>query len=135
MKVEAYLRAQIPGYPFELAVLEYAAMSPIFATPEMLQAISLEDSVEYQETDEDWVKSLKYATSTLLYAVSGGFSGGSRSERVGDIQTSQSGYYITRADREFYRSKADKLRREIGADVEANADDGGMFDATNLGRF
>lgn len=132
MKVEAYLRAQIPGYPFDIAVLEKAVISPLFAKPERMQDISLDDMVEDYANDDEWVKALKYAISTLYYSVSGMFSGGSRSERVGDIQSSQSGFVITQSDRAYYRSMADRLRNEIGAEPEPTEDDGGMFDATNL---
>lgn len=132
MKVEAYLRAQIPGYPFEIADLESAVISPLFAKPERMQDISLNDMVEDYANDDEWVRALKYAISTLYYSVSGMFSGGSRSERVGDIQTSRSGFVITQSDRAYYRRLADSLRDEIGAEREKSQDDGGMFDATNL---
>lgn len=133
MTVEAYLRAQVPGYPFEMAVLDNAALSPIFARPEALRAISVKDVIEDNADDEEFVKSLKYATSTLFYSASGVFSGGSRSEQVGDVHASLSGFIITQADREYYRAMADKLREEIGAEVEEDVTDkGGMFDASNL---
>lgn len=133
MTVEAYLRARVPGYPFELPVLEDAAISPIFAKPVALKALSLKDTIEDHASDEDWVKALKYATSTLYYSIAGVFSGGSRTEQVGDIRTSQSGFVITKSDRDYYRSQGDELRKQIGADVEESAtEQGGMFDATYL---
>lgn len=133
MTVEAYLRAQVPGYPFEIAVLENAALSPIFAKPEALPSISIKDVIEDNADNEEWVKALKYATSTLFYSASGVFSGGSRSEQVGDVHASLSGFIITQSDREYYRSMGDKLRREIGYEPEEQVtEQGGMFDATEL---
>lgn len=133
MTVEAYLRAQVPGYPFEIEVLENAALSPIFAKPEALRPISINDVIEDNVDQEDWAKALKYATSTLFYSAAGMFSGGSRSEQVGDVHASQSGFIITQADREYYRSMGDKLRGEIGYELEvAVQDTGGAFDATKL---
>lgn len=132
MTVEAYLRAQVPGYPFDAAVIENAAVSPIFARPEALCPLNTGDIVEDNADDEGWVKSLKYATSTLFYSAAGVFSGGSRSEQVGDVHASQSGFTITQSDREYYRKVADRLRGEIGADVEESvAESGGAFDATD----
>lgn len=133
MTVEAYLRARVPGYPFEISVLEDAAASPIFAKPVALKALSLKDAIEDNASDENWVKALKYATSTLYYSISGVFSGGSRTEQVGDIRTSQSGFVITKSDRDYYRSLGDKLREQIGAEIEeSTTEQGGMFDATYL---
>ena len=132
MTVEAYLRAQVPGYPFETAVIEYAAVSPMFARPEALCPLNTSDVVEDNADDEGWVKSLKYATSTLFYSAAGVFSGGSRSEQVGDVHASQSGFTITQSDREYYRKVADELRGEIGAQIEKNVnEDTGAFDATD----
>ena len=133
MTVEAYLRAQVPGYPFDIEVLENAAMSPIFAKPEALRPISINDEILDHAGEEDWVKALKYATSTLFYSAAGMFSGGSRSEQVGDVHASQSGFIITQADREYYRNMGDKLREEIGYEPEESAQEqGGMFDASEL---
>lgn len=133
MTVEEHLRGEIPGYPFEDYVLKKAAASPIFAKPVALRAISLDDVVEDNATDEEFVKSLIYATSTLYYSAAGAFSGGSRSEQVGDIRASMSGFIITQRDRDYYRAMGDKLRGEVGADVEEDmADTGGAFDASSL---
>lgn len=135
MTVEAYLRAKVPGYPFERAVLESAALSPIFAKPKAFEAIDLTDTIEDKVDDEGFLASLKYATSTLFYSASGVFSGGSRSEQMGNIRTSLSGFIITQADREYYRKMADKLREELGVEVEEDVtEDNGMFDATYLRR-
>ena len=131
MTVEAYLRAQVPGYPFEAAVIEHAAVSPLFARPEALCPLNTSEVVEDNADDGNWVKSLKYATSTLFYSAAGVFSGGSRSEQVGDVHASQSGFTITQSDREYYRKVADKLRGEIGAEIEENVNENaGAFDAT-----
>lgn len=133
MTVEEHLRGEIPGYPFEDYVLKKAAASPMFAKPVALKPISLDDEVESNATDEEFVKSLTYATSTLYYSAAGAFSGGSRSEQVGDIHASMSGFIITQRDRDYYRAMGDKLRGEVGADVEeTQSDSGGMFDASNL---
>ena len=114
-------------------MLKKAAVSPIFAKPTPLKAISLDDEVEDNATDEEFVKSLIYATSTLYYSAAGAFSGGSQSEQVGDIRASQSGFIITQRDRDYYRSMGDKLRGDIGADIEEmETDSGGMFDASSL---
>lgn len=133
MTVESYLRAQVPGYPFEQSVLENAALSPLFARPEALPSLSLDDKVEEHADDEEWVRSLRYATSTLYYSASGVFSGGSRSEQVGDVHASLSGFVITQSDREYYRSQGDRLRAETGTEPEETAVEGGSaFDATPL---
>lgn len=135
MTVEAYLRAKVPGYPFERAVLESAALSPIFAKPEPFNAIGLTDTIEDKADDAEFIASLKYATSTLFYSASGVFSGGSRSEQMGNIRTSLSGFIITQADREYYRRMADKLREELGVEVEETVtEDVGVFDATHMRR-
>ncbi len=133
MTVESYLRAQVPGYPFEQSVLENAALSPLFARPAALRALSLGDNVEEHAEDEEWVRSLRYATSTLFYSASGVFSGGSRSEQVGDVHASLSGFVITQSDREYYRSQGDRLRAETGTEPEeSGVESGGAFDATPL---
>lgn len=132
MTVEEYLRGEIPGYPFEDYVLKKAAASPMFAKPVKLRALSLDDSVEDNAEDEEFVKSLTYATSTLYYSAAGAFSGGSRSEQVGDIHASVSGIEITQRDRDYFRQRGDDLRGEIGAAVEEmRTDSGGMFDASD----
>ena len=139
MTVEAYLRAKVPGYPFEMSVLENAAISPVFAKPEALMALSLDDEIESHINDgvmdEEFEKALKYATSTLYYSVSGVFSGGSRSEQVGDVRASLSGFIITQSDRDYYRRLANRLRKELGMEVEEDVALGGKaFDASYLGR-
>ena len=133
MTVEEYLNAEIPGYPFKHEVLEKAALSPIFAKPVKMRAIALGDVIEDYADDEDFIRSLTYATSTLYYSAAGAFSGGSRSEQVGDVHASMSGFIITQADRAYYRSMGDKLRGDVGAEIEETEQDtGGMFDASSL---
>lgn len=133
MTVEAYLRAQVPGYPVDVEVLENAAMSPIFAKPEALHPISISNEILDHAGEEDWIKVLKYATSTLFYSAAGMFSGGSCSEQVGDVHASQSRFIITQADREYYRNMGDKFREEIRYEPEESMQkQGGMFDATEL---
>lgn len=139
MTVEAYLRAKVPGYPFEMSVLENAAISPVFAKPEALMALDLSDEIESYVIDgvmdKEFEKALKYAVSTLYYSVSGVFSGGSRSEQVGDVRASLSGFIITQSDRDYYRRLANRLRKELGMDVEEDVILGGKaFDASYLGR-
>ena len=133
MTVEEYLRGEIPGYPFEDYVLKKAAYSPKKATPVKLRALSLDDVIEEHEDDEEFDKSLIYATSTLYYSAAGAFSGGSRHEQVGDITASMSGFIITPRDRDYYRATGDKLRGLIKADIEElQTEQGGMFAASSL---
>jgi hypothetical protein len=132
MTVEAYLRAQVAGYPWDISTLEAVVLSPIFAKPSALQSIALSDVVEDISKDEQLVKSLKYAISTLYYTVAGVFSGGSQSEQIADVKISVSGYEVTQSDREYYRKLASNLREEIGCEAEADLDDNGLFDASNL---
>lgn len=135
MTVEAYLRAQIPGYPFTTEVLENAALSPMFAKPVALEVIALSDVVEENKDDEGFLRSLKYALSSLYYSAAGLFSGGSRSEQVGDVRAYQSGFIITQADREWWRRRGDALRDELGLEPEEDlSEESGMFDATPLRR-
>lgn len=139
MTVEAYLRAKVSRYPFEMSVLENAALSPIFAKPSALSPLDLNDEVEAHIVDgvmdAEFERALKYAESTLYYSVSGAFSGGSRSEQVGDVRASLSGFIITQADRDFYRNLAHKLRKELGVEIEdLGTTAGRAFDASALGR-
>ena len=134
MTVGEYFEASIPGYPIGTlgSVLDGAAFSPILAEPK-LQALSLDDEIADHLDDAEWMSSLKYALSTLYYSMSGVLSGGSRSEQVGDVRASLSGFQVTSADREYYRKKADALREELGYDVEDDVKEtGGMFDAIGL---
>ena len=133
MTVEAYLRAQIPGYPFSTEVLENAALSPMFAKPDAMESISLSDIIEEHNDDEEFLRSLKYATSTLYYSAAGLFSGGSRTEQVGDVRASLSGYIITQADRDWWRKRGDALREELGIEPEEDLSTAScMFDGGYL---
>lgn len=134
MTVREQFEAAIPGYPVQNLepVLKAAAFSPARAEPP-LQALDLDDDIADYIDDPRWMTSLKYALSTLYYSMSGVFSGGSRSEQVGDVRASLRGFVITQADREYYRSMGDSLRREIGYEPEKSVREyGGMFDATEL---
>ena len=134
MTVREHFEAAIPGYPVQSlgTVLKAAAFSPALAEPPM-KPIGLDDDIDEHLEDVEWMTSLKYALSTLYYSMSGVFSGGSRSEQVGDVRASMSGFIITQNDREYYRSMGDRLRRAIGYEPEESAQEpGGMFDATGL---
>lgn len=133
MTVEEYLRAEIPGYPFKDEVIARAAYSPRKAKPVKLRALSLDDVIEDYDDDDVFDKSLTYALSTLYYSAAGAFSGGSRSEQVGDVHASMSGFIITQADRAYYRGMGDKLRGDVGAEIDESLQEtGGMFDASHL---
>lgn len=134
MTVREQFEAAIPGYPAQSLgpVLKSAAFSPALAEPP-LRALNLDDDIAAHLDDKEWMTSLKYALSTLYYSMSGVFSGGSRSEQVGDVRASLSGFIITQSDREYYRSMGDKLRKEAGYEPEEPVQEtGGMFDATGL---
>jgi hypothetical protein len=135
MNVEAYLRAQVPGYPFEERDLLNAVTSPILAQPSSLRGIDLNFEISDIAENTELKRSLKYAVSTLFYAVSGVFAGGSRSEQVGDVKVSAGGYSLAQSDREYFRNQADAIRQELGCEVESQtASSTGMFDATPLRR-
>lgn len=136
MKVSEYFEQAVPGYPVQSlgSVMKGAAFSPVLASP-ALTPLNLDDDISDHLEDAVWMKSLKYALSSLYYSMSGVFSGGSRSEQVGDVRASLSGFTITQSDREYYRSLADKIRGEIGYKTEkVSSDSGGMFDASPLRR-
>lgn len=135
MTVENWLRGQFQGIgtQIEMSVLEAAALSPVFAKPVPFQAVALSDEVTDKLDDADFLNGLNYALSTLYYSMSAAITGGTKSEKRGNRQISIGGYPLTTKDREAFRALGDKLRRELGAEVEEEvADSGGMFDATNL---
>lgn len=139
MTVENWLRGQFQGIgtQIERSVLESAALSPIMAKPTAIAPVSLTDEVESYIVDgvmdETFAKSLNYALSTLYYSMSAAITGGTKSEKRGNRQISIGGYPLTTKDREAFRALGDKLRRELGAEVDEEVTDGGgMFDATNL---
>lgn len=97
------------------------------------RVVALTDEVEDYIGDEEYMKGLNYALSTLYYSMSAAITGGTKSEKRGNRQISIGGYPLTTKDREAFRALGDKLRRELGAEVEEEVtDSGGMFDATNL---
>ena len=135
MTVERWLRGHFPGLGNQIEgnVLEVAALSPIEARPEPFRVVALTDEVEDYISDEEYMKGLNYALSTLYYSMSAAITGGTKSEKRGNRQISIGGYPLTTKDREAFRALGDKLRRELGAEVDEDvSDSGGMFDATNL---
>ncbi|MBD5367255.1 MAG: hypothetical protein HDR82_09725 [Bacteroides sp.] len=97
--------------------------------------MSLSDEVEDYLDDDFYLKGLNYALSTVYYSMSAAITGGTKSEKRGNRQISIGGYPLTTKDREAFRALGDKLRRELGADIdESEADTGGMFDASSLRR-
>ena len=135
MTVENWLRGQFQGIgtQIEPGVLETAALSPVFAKPKPFQTVALTDEVEDHLKDPDFLDGLNYALSTLYYSMSAAITGGTKSEKRGNRQISIGGYPLTTKDREAFRALGDKLRRELGAEVDEEVTErGGMFDATNL---
>lgn len=108
-------------------------MSSLFAKPEALRPISISDEILDHADEEDWVKALKYATSTLYYSASAIVPGNSRSEQVGDVRASQNGVDISEEKSKCFWNMGDELRREIGCELEKPMwRPDGMFDATEL---
>ena len=135
MTVEQWLRGHFHGLgnQIEKNVLEVAALSPIGALPSSMPPVYLEDSVEDIYTNDDTMRSLKYALSTLYYSMSASITGGTKSEKRGNRQISIGGYPLTTKDREAFRALGDRLRDELGAEKDSDiSDDGGMFDASTL---
>lgn len=137
MTVESWLRGHFHGLgnQIEKEVLEVAALSPIQARPTAFRAVSLSDEVNNYLSDSEYVSGLFYALSTLYYSMSSAITGGTKSERRGNRQVSIGGYPLTTKDREAFRALGDKLRRQLGAEIDEEVTDkGGMFDATYLTR-
>lgn len=137
MTVEQWLRGHFHGLgnQIEKNVLEVAAISPLEARPTTLRVVALTDEVEDYVEDAEYMKGLNYALSTLYYSMSAAITGGTKSEKRGNRQISIGGYPLTTKDREAFRALGDKLRKELGAEVDEEvADNGGMFDATTLSR-
>lgn len=139
MTVGAYLRSLVIGLSLPDEVIERCARSPkgaiayINGEPRVLSALSVGDDVDDFYDDDTFDARLDYAASTVYYSILGVFAGGGYSEKVGDVSLSQSGYTVTQADRERYKSLADKLREKWGLETESGPDDdSGMFDATYL---
>lgn len=136
MKVSEYFEQAIPGYPVQSlgSVMKGAAFSPVLASPALIP-LNLDDDISDHLEDAVWMKSLKYALSSLYYSMSGVFSGGSRSEQVGDVRASLSGFTITQSDRKLFIEKANEIRVKLGYKTEKVLyDSGGMFDASPLRR-
>ena len=135
MTVEQWLRGHFHGLgnQIEKNVLEVAALSPIGALPSSMPPVYLEDRVEDIYGNDDTMKSLKYALSTLYYSMSASITGGTKSEKRGNRQISIGGYPLTTKDREAFRALGDRLRDELGVEKDSDiSDDGGMFDASLL---
>lgn len=136
MKVSEYFEQAVPGYPVQSlgSVMKGAAFSPVLASP-ALTPLNLDDDISDHLEDAVWMKSLDYALSSLYYSMSGVFSGGSRSEQVGDVRASLSGFTITQSDRKLFIEKANEIRVKLGYKTEKVLyDSGGMFDASPLRR-
>lgn len=135
MTVENWLRGQFHGLgnQIELNTLEVAALSPVEARPVAFRAVALNDEVEDYITDAEYMNGLRYALSTLYYAMSAAITGGTKSEKRGNRQISIGGYPLTTKDREAFRALGDKLRGQLGAELDEDvSDSGGMFDASGL---
>lgn len=134
MTVENWLRGHFHGLgnQIELNTLEVAALSPLEARPEPFHAVALSDEVEDFINEPDYMNGLRYALSTLYYAMSAAITGGTKSEKRGNRQISIGGYPLTTKDREAFRALGDKLRGQLGAELDEDvADNGGMFDASD----
>lgn len=131
--IREYLQGQFQNYRIDDAVFKAAAVSPLLAKPKRFMAIDLDaDFADYCD-EEEMMNSLQYALSSLCYSMSAAFSGGSRSEQVGDVHASETGRTITQQDREYYRSLGDKIRRDLGCEVEETVQEqGGMKDFTYM---
>lgn len=137
MTVESWLRGHFHGLgnQIEKQVLEVAVLSPMQAKPTAFKAVSLSDEVMDYLGDPDYVKGLTYALSTLYYSMSSAITGGTKSEKRGNRQISIGGYPLTTKDREAFRALGDKLRKQLGSEIDEEVTDrGGMFDATSLTR-
>lgn len=136
MKVEQWLRGHFHGLgsQIELNVLEVAAISPMEALPSPMNPVNLDDDIEERFSDEEFMKSLNYALSTLYYSMSTAITGGTKSEKRGNRQVSVGGYPLTTKDRESFRKMGDRLRAALGCKVDntSNTYQGGMFDASSL---
>ena len=135
MTVEQWLRGHFHGLgnQIETNVLEVAAFSPVQAKPIAFTSVSLTDTVEDYIGNKEYMNGLNYALSTLYYSMSAAITGGTKSEKRGNRQISIGGYPLTTKDREAFRALGDKLRRELGSEVdEQTSEASGMFDATYL---
>ncbi len=134
MTVENWLRGHFHGLgnQIESNTLEVAAISPLEARPEPFHAVALSDEIEDYINDPEYMNGLRYALSTLYYAMSAAITGGTKSEKRGNRQISIGGYPLTTKDREAFRALGDKLRGQLGAELDEDvSDSGGMFDASD----
>lgn len=136
MTVENWLRGHFHGIgdQIELNTLEVAAVSPLEAQPEAMTGVSLNDRYEDYAGDAEYTRSLRYALSTLYYAMSSSITGGTKSEKRGNRSISIGGHPLTTADREAFRALGDKLRRQLGCDIEDGEGRSCMFDASPMVR-
>ncbi len=137
MTVENWLRGKFQGIgsQIEQNVLESAALSPVFAKPRAFREVTLDDNVRDYVGDTERMNGLLYALSTVYYSMSAAITGGTRSEKRGNRSVSIGGYPLTTKDREAFRKEADRLRRKLGCELEANVTDvGGAFDASGRHR-
>lgn len=135
MTVEEWLRGHFHGLgnQIELNTLQVAALSPLEARPNSFRAVALSDEIEDYIGDVDYMNGARYALSTLYYAMSSAITGGTKSEKRGNRQISIGGYPLTTKDRESFRALGDKLRGQLGAELDEDvSDSGSMFDATYL---
>lgn len=129
MTVEEYLKSLVVGFDLDRGVLTRSAYSPIEVG---LEPFELEEVIDFDYIDKEFLKRLDYASSTIYYSILGVFAGGGYSEQVGDVRVSRGGYTITMADRARFQTLADNLRLKHGFDVEGASEIGGMFDARYL---
>lgn len=137
MTIEQWLRGHFQeiGQDIDQDVLLSAAISPAEASPVSLRVVGLSDEYEDYIGDEEYLKSARYALSTVYYAMSGAISGGTRSEKRGNRQITKGGKPIDVATREAWRKLGDYYRGLTGSAVDESAQlnsDGGMFDASSL---
>ena len=135
MTVEEKFRAIISGDLADIVsskVIQHACESPLEATPR-LRAVNTSDEYLENYEDADWFRGYEYALSTFYYSLSGMIIGGSTLEQVGDVRSSKTIRPLSDADRAFFRSMGDRLRKKLGYPIEESIrDEGGMFDATSL---
>lgn len=134
MTVESYFRGKFQGIGrlIDPDVLAVAADSPGDLEDSRFMALSLDMEKSDYTGDTAFNDSLKYALSTLYYAMSGATDGGTRNEKRGNRQISIGGKAIDVATREAWRKEGDRLRKELGLEIEEVTDNGGMFDASGL---
>lgn len=136
MTVENWLRGHFHGLgnQIELNTLEVAAISPLEARPVAFRPVALNDEVEDYIGEPEYMEGLRYALSTLYYAMSAAITGGTKSEKRGNRQISIGGHSLTTNDRERFRELGDRLRGQLGAELDEDSElmSGGAFDASYL---